>query len=586
LVNNSKFALWVGNSSVLESAYAITTNRWYHVSAWWDAGSMNIAVDGSINKTTVYGTYDASTLAGNLTLGGSGFNGILRTVRIWKSTVSGNISSSAIPVADPNLVGYWEINEGGLTSAVNFRFPAYPATASSASWATDSVQPGYYTWTRNGSDFPIASDKSNIYLKNLEKGRYEVTFIDPYNCPTTGISTFFNVLATDIVLPAISFAPATTLPLHVGTDAGDCSYLFDSDPLPANPLITDVEYYTPIVADLSGCDYTITWQVIPVDGNSTTYMKKVTDADPVDDRIKGMFVTREVTNGSNRVRVTVSQNSMTSNPPFEYYIIVDDIEEPKAKGKTTEVTSLDLDNTPGGGGKVTYYAWQFDGGSSDNCTKILKDMKPEFAYEDPILNPGTTWYESVNLGCSAIGNSVLLNYRVRDQANNPDPNYSDPISVNTSIPVKDVHKPVFNSTFVEHASVCAEDDDADALPAYTLYSVGPLTIVEGTAATKWKDYTDNCGVKHIQYKLVNTTCASCGTGWEDAVTNIPAKTSTISSDEKFYVGTTEVWYRLTDMDSPTTDADWTAQVMFKVVVLPQPTPGTTAPVSGGTTGIN
>ncbi|MDA3881063.1 MAG: discoidin domain-containing protein [Prolixibacteraceae bacterium] len=596
------FAVFVDGDE-LESTYPVTTNRWYHVSGWWDASNLSIRVDEQTTDTQA-GTYSATSNIDPLTIGGNNFLGIIREVRLWDLTVAGNaFANGAIPSTkfrgdETGLVGLWDMSEGQGDAAnkrVGFGNDAEPS--STFIWEDNLPLPGFYTWERlapegeNYQAYPLPSDSSNLYLRGLEVGSYRISFTDHYGCAATNTS-FKKLIAVDNELPEYVYPSSTA----EWTGVKEATIYTDEDVCTATLTTQGIaDTYTPDITDAAtgGCDFETNWRVVYTPTNELLFNQDYPSL-----IIDQALVTAELKNqdgdGTNVVRIMVSQNGLDNfDAPEEYIINVVDDQDPVPVGKFNETINLDLDNTPDGGGQVTLKAKNFDNGSTDNCTKDPDLLNPRLAAPSPdqITNnefdpddpTDVLWLEEVSFGCGEVGNTVTLYYMVTDETGN-----SDWTTEASEIVVTDPHAPVFQTTSSVVDGECAtvNADNDNNVPAYTLYGDD---YSSNDISLDPADYTDNCDVVHARFKLKylwDGDMSSGNLGYtnndydtfgypafdaDDPATweiNLDPTVDSNGDFIEYYDGTTEVYFELTDKSGNPTE-----QLVYTVIVLPKPTPG-------------
>jgi hypothetical protein len=436
-------------------------------------------------------------------------------------------------------VGFWKLNDGSGGSAYNSKKSVgigNNAVGSSSLWNSTLPQPGTYTWTKDGSYY-----SHEISLSGLGIGEYKVAFVDPYGCPDpvdNPLTSSKIIQATDQVAPDISAISNLT----VNNDAGTCTYTID---LPA-----EVAALTPTIADASGCKYSVKWKVV-TDYNLNLQEYDYGEGD-TDYKILGAILGRSGTDGLNTVTVTTLQNvDVTSSKT--YTITLNDNEPPVAIGRFDEPISMNLDAT----GKVIYTAKQFNKGSYDNCSdadKLIYQLSTD---------GGTTWNDSINFDCSAIGTAVSIKFRVTDEALNT----TLAGGVINGLSVLDVTPPLFNQNSQALTPYCATYDAVGSVPASDSISLADLALTK---------YTDNCGVTRIRFKRTHATYAG---GTDADWITVAGMVFNPAIKLKFYEGTTTVTFELADGKYPENDVahegqrNKTTQAIFTVTVLPKPKPG-------------
>lgn len=568
-LEGSRFVFFVGGDEASASGYDLALKHWYHVSGWWDGAGLNIRIDESATTFKKAGSYTATVNNDPIVIG-SGFNGIIREVRIWDAPVLGAINSITLVGTESNLMGYWPLDDGTGGSARNVCSSngnvALPATGSNGLWNSTQPQPGTYTWTRTHEDNTTTFStygKSNINLTGLSMGTYTATFMDPWDCPAK-TSTFKTIKATDNELPVVDLSVVSTTQLMV--DENECTYTFTSPSVGG-----DVDRYTPSISDVSNCNYTTEWRIV----NEATGIREhiLTGDQTTDLKLFGGRVRKVGTNGNNTVVLTISQNGMSEE--ITYTIVANDDQRPTAVGKFDDVLSLELSNDLYGNGNVTLLAKDFNNGSSDNCTTDPEKFNPKLASPTPEqIDLGTfdptdpsdpLWQDDAIFNCSMIGNSVQLYFQVTDESGNS--NYATKA---VSFNIIDKHKPVFLKNSGPGPTECATFNATGGVPAYHQFETGnPKMILLP------EDYTDNCGVQTIQFRLKSLGYASAYYNGDDYF--FTAQSGTFATDASvdntgaaipYYEGKTEVYFILDDGYGNTKE-----QLVYTVTILPKPIPG-------------
>lgn len=576
---SQQFEFFVGANNVA-SSYPIASYRWYHVSGWWNASGMNIMIDGETlynNSTSVtaISNYDA------FVIGSTDFLGIIREVRIWNLTVAGAaflngaIHSTKFNGDEDGLVAYWDMSEGAgnaVNKCLSFGegTPAVPSTT--AIWQANRPQPGFYNWVKNTNTITIPSNSSNIRVNGLGIGTYTVSFVDHYGCAATATS-FKEVIAIDNQLPDFDYSAMFTTPIPV--DYGVCTYTFDES--------ARVTEYIPIIsdADFGACEFVTNWRVVN-NATGSLLFNHSTPGGETDAALLGAILENVGANGLNTVYVTVSQNGLDNfGEPEKYTINVVDTQKPTPDGRFDEGIALELDNTPNGGGQVTYTAAAFNRGSDDNCTKDPELLQPKLAAPTPeqiisgTFNPNEPldplWLDEVSFGCGAIGNTVKLYFQVTDESGN-----WNWITDDAVFDVKDLHAPVFLKTSSTVPAVCANvNADGFGTPAYIKSDDYLVDLANSNALLLLPaHYTDNCTINEVRFKLNNLDYAAPYNNDYNAFGYAPNSTASNAAIYAngdpiiFYEGRTEVTFRLTDQSGNVTE-----QLIYTIIVLPKPDPG-------------
>ncbi|MGF7140915.1 LamG-like jellyroll fold domain-containing protein [Roseimarinus sediminis] len=597
----SYFAVFADGDE-LQSTYAVTSRRWYHVAGWWDASGLSIRVD-KVTTDSQAGSYSATANNEVLTIGGTGFTGIIRDLRVWDLSIAGHafatgdiFPGSKLRGDETGLMGYWDMGEGQGNAAnkrVGFGNDALPSDV--AIWADLLPQPGIYTWERLApggefyQTFSLLSDQSNLYLQELEVGSYRISYVDQYGCAASNTS-FKLLYAVDNELPEYTYPVSGEWAAKVATITTDedvCTATLSTQEL--------ANLYTPDISDVDcgDCEFQTNWRVVYTPTNELLFNQDY-HSDFIDQALINAVLKNQAGDGTNVVRIMVSQNGLDNfDEPEEYIIQLIDDQDPEPVGKFNEAISLELNNTPNGGGTVTLNAADFDNGSDDNCTKDPELLNPRLATPSPAQIAGGTfnpnnasdplWVENAPFDCDDVGNTVQLYYQVTDESGR-----SSWITEATEIVVRDLHPPVFLSTSQLIAGECAtvNADNVNLVPAYTLYGEDyPANDIRFNP----DDFTDNCDVVHARFKLkylwdgdmaagnisyTNNDYDTFGYPAFDAgdqstwTVNLDPTVDSEGNSIAYYDGTTEVYFELTDKSGNRTEV-----LVYTVLVLPKPTPG-------------
>lgn len=528
-MSGGNFQLNVGGSSLTASGFTPIAEFWYYVVATWNASATEIFVNGASVATGSGAT--ASTNASSFSMGA--FDGILRDVSVWDAVIAGDVPAAPYTGKESNLVGLWQLNYGIGTSAYNSTQTndfGNDATGSATLWTSVMPQPGYFTWEKNTAYY---SDLIN--LDNLGIGDYSVLFVDPYGCPNTitdPLTESTTIVATDNVAPVIE----DLINLNVSADGGVCYYQVSNT--------TESDALIPTITDAEGCNFDITWTVV-TDYNLSVWSPPSEEYRPSEGNVLnnliGAKLDRNDLNGVNTVTVTTLQNGDVTSTEV-YTITVTDDENPVADGDFDTPLTLDLDEF----GNVSLSAVDFNDNSSDNCSD-----PDEMIYE---LWDGDSWESSIDFDCSAIGRTVDLQFRVTDQVGLWD---IDSRVDFDGLVVSDITAPQSNETSNQPLGpYCATFDAVGPVPAYVPLSVENL---------KLENYSDNCGVTGIRYRLDHESYAGGDVGYSDIVDIVNFDPATMVN---FYQGTTTVYFEIYD-DSGNIMPE---QSIFIVTVLPKPNP--------------
>ena len=143
----NKASLFMGGTWFDGSA-GLPSNTWVHIAVTRNGSTAKIYTNGVLDKTsTSFPT--ASISAANITIGGisqlnSGFRGQLADVRAWNAELTQpqiqSRKDSRLIGNEPNLAGYWPVNEGSGVTVYNRATPAN-GTIAGAAWAFSSDLP-------------------------------------------------------------------------------------------------------------------------------------------------------------------------------------------------------------------------------------------------------------------------------------------------------------------------------------------------------------------------------------------------------------------------------------------------------------
>jgi hypothetical protein len=524
--------------------------RWYHVTGTWDAigGNMRIFINGTEQAGgSIIGTLNSAPTNTDPVTIGSGFNGIIRDVRIWSDQNHGPVPNQSLVVAnEPTLMAYWKLQDGSGGSCGN-ECRSRIALASDANgvsaWQTTYPQPGFYTWRHYleppylvGVLFNDQTPYSNaIHLESLKRGRYVLHYVDQYDCPEPpGLIRNATFIPTDTEIPDISNIGNQTVEL---TDlCGDpclfCKYVIQSTDTYLWPEITD------------DCYFETSWRVTPYKTNisSPYYIGNSDDDDAITDAVLEL--------GENKIEVTATQNNGNVVADLTYFISVVDRINPDAIGLSSVSANLSNDYTPIRSGIVYYNAIGFNQGSFDNCSDINLD------YEISRDN-GTTWADELSFNCDFLGEEVTIAFKVRDESGNEDIVYTG-----STLTIQDIYSPVFPNLEegeyrFQSKCVTVDDDVSQTLP-YTIFEAGKVLLDE-------TEYSDNCNVVRIDYALEHETegfYVQFELDPADWKGNDPG-----ANGEYFYEGITYIWFRIADSSDNTVE-----RRIYEVVVLPKPAP--------------
>jgi hypothetical protein len=511
------------------AANPLELQRWYYVVGTWDrnSGNMNLYVNGADQGgTTQNAPLTAAPTNNSDVVIGADFGGIIREVRLWSSIKDGSIPNEKYTGNEDGdgLVAYWPLEDGsGNTSPNSSTASISGATAVSGAsglWSNQQPQPGFYEWHKD-SEATIFSE--DIDIIDLERGSYEVTFQDQYNCPADpGLQKSVTLVPTDEELPEIT---------NIGnqfrdTDDTFCGYVIKSDG-------TDDELMPTITDD---CEFTVTWKVTP---EKTLVTETFFDDVGETNKIKG--ATLEL--GVNRVEVTATQYNGNIVASYFYNITVEDDDNPIAIGKNVSDINLRNDNTPMGSGIVEYDAVNFNNGSWDYCTE---DQNLTFEISD---DGGATWAGELSFDCGDLGTEVQIAFKAIDEAGN------EGIQTGITATVDDIYPPEFTGTARNYEACVTVDDDTNAEGPYTIIPAGTLPLDAN-------DYTDNCNVDKVEYSVDFDDEAYTDIEWTETTSHDPSDDGIY-----FYEGTATISFRITDSSENSAIAD-----MYYIEILPKPAP--------------
>jgi len=523
-LNGGSFALYNNGTVVATASMVPELQRWYHVAGSWNGSGCQVYVGGSESGSG--SGFTAGTSASGLSIG-QGFNGIIRELRIWSNdwtTVTGlGYTASEKLIGNENyLEGYWPLDNiiGGVSP--NRTNGGNEATVASGSWQPTPAtpQPGTYSWV--GTELLTGASYTNdsIFIHGLAAGTYTLTFFDIYGCPNVvggEIKTYY-LEATDNIPPIIS--TPTDVPLLLADNS--CEHIID-------PL--EADYLLPVITSNDGydCGYTLTWEVWWQEGNVTQSYASLVGA------TLGI--------GLNTIRVTAIQNSQSR--VFEYDVEVVDQTAPTPDADYDDAVYLQSDGT------MIVDAEDFNGLSDDNCTDPL--MLTFEASRDG----GTTFSSTVTFSCADVGpgNKVDIVLRAFDsEGNNAD---SDPITVE----VRDTISPYFIAPPLDLEPECADEEDG---------GIGLRDGITGIYLEDGTGYADNCGISEIYYRIDNVDRPGTPYSHPAGVWKPINGDWTQLENERFYQGTTQVWFYLVDNSGNGSPAQ--AQILFNVRILDMPNP--------------
>lgn len=581
-LTGGKFALNAGTGQII-STFTPVINRWYHVSGSWDSGTMSITIDGSNTDSESAGGYTSPDYGNQVIIGGAGFRGMIREVRVWNTTVSGGYPGTPFTGYEPNLVAYWDLGEGASPVA-NRCYASSGGLATPANggnlWVIEQPQPGIYTWERtvDGSTSTYnTSGMSNIFLTELPLGTFTLTFADTYGCEAKA-PAFQELIATDNELPVIDYS-------RISTD------MVANTPLLCYALLgvsdrDSVNLYTPEIVDASGCNFDITWKVVVSHSGelltrTETYYDATSDYDADLNKIYGAKLGRDGTNGVNTVYISLAQNGMESDPEDNQYIItLNDVEPPTPRGRFDgSISSMNLDEN----GVVEYFASDFNLNSGDNCSDV-----DELTFKLSI-DGGVTWQNSIFFDCEDIGQDVNIMFMAIDQGIDDDDddgdgfndgNHAEEINAIPDLQVRDVTKPITGETSDQNGGTFCATTNA-------VIGVSPAFTDDQVKLSEFQlnNYSDNCGVTRIRYRIHHTPPAAYpgftggNTNWVEIIDADPM-TELIDFPEDnltMYEGINTIEFELADGSDELEDAGFSrntvVQTIYVVTILPKPVPG-------------
>jgi gliding motility-associated-like protein len=122
-----RISLGDGSNSIIASGNAnVSNNQWHHIAAVFDRSSnVTVYVDGAFDFNQAISSVGNISSAVNLGIGASStpigfvnyYDGLLDEVRIWNSTITqadiiARMNDMINPALYPNLIGYYDFNEG------------------------------------------------------------------------------------------------------------------------------------------------------------------------------------------------------------------------------------------------------------------------------------------------------------------------------------------------------------------------------------------------------------------------------------------------------------------------------------------
>lgn len=129
LETDGRIRFWISTNGidnaliVAFSAGSITSNQWYHIAGRYDGSNLTVFLNGIPGANVprsgnIYNGVAPIEFARAFGTGGSWvFNGKIDEVRIWNTArtntqIKENMCRKFSDCADPNLVGYWRLDEG------------------------------------------------------------------------------------------------------------------------------------------------------------------------------------------------------------------------------------------------------------------------------------------------------------------------------------------------------------------------------------------------------------------------------------------------------------------------------------------
>jgi hypothetical protein len=195
-----------GTSSGVSVGGAATDGNWHHVAMTWQRNSSNgftSYLDGSIVNQRASADVSIPVISDDVLFGsfhGSSewTNGVLDEIRIWKvartqQQIRENMHRQ-VNTADPDLLGYWEFDEGGGTTTVDHA-QSKDATlnnfdmTSSSGWVQSTIPLGSGTSTTHSSVTSGSWDFGGLTISTAAD-----TFDNPIDLCVTQINTAPNLL--------------------------------------------------------------------------------------------------------------------------------------------------------------------------------------------------------------------------------------------------------------------------------------------------------------------------------------------------------------------------------------------------------
>lgn len=118
--SNGKLRTYLDGTTPLISVSSINPGQWYHAALTYDGTNLSMYLNGSLevseNRTVVSATGEM-ILGSNKANNDKFLNGVLDEVRLWNrarsaSEISSDIFTQYEPDDEPNLVGYWRMDQG------------------------------------------------------------------------------------------------------------------------------------------------------------------------------------------------------------------------------------------------------------------------------------------------------------------------------------------------------------------------------------------------------------------------------------------------------------------------------------------
>ena len=153
--NNGEFALTMyfdGFEDLCISNTQVTDGNWHHVTGTYDGSEMSIYVDGVLENTCGAGVLVSQNQTSPITIGAYRpdqsnyqWDGLVDELSLWnraltQEEIQANMYSMLITEQEENLVGYWRMEKGFGTTALDLSGNRNHGTINDAAWSEDRMQ--------------------------------------------------------------------------------------------------------------------------------------------------------------------------------------------------------------------------------------------------------------------------------------------------------------------------------------------------------------------------------------------------------------------------------------------------------------